>query len=164
MLSNPISEPEAQWGQRNRKVWVWCGESFTAGPCGRTGRLLPWRPELWWFSGKTFYRQNWEGNFRVCNSPLIGWRLCSRNFNDQPSGSNQSGVQELLLSMRLPSSTSVGALVPIEFRDVDQIVCTSPKEEPRPGPIAVLSFSFLVYWSIVDVQYGDSYFFKVYTN
>ena len=37
----------------------------------------------------------------------------------------------------------VGALVPMKLRDVDQIVCTSPKEEPRPGPIAVLSFPFL---------------------
>ena len=108
---------------------------------GEAPALKTWT--LWWFSGKTFYRKNWEGNCRVWNSPLIGWRLCSRNLNDQPSGSNQSGVQELLLSMRLPSSTSVGALVPIEFRDVDQIVCTSPKEEPRPGPIAVLSFPFL---------------------
>ena len=41
MLLNPIGEPEAQWGQRNRKVWFWSGESFTAGPCRRKGRLLP---------------------------------------------------------------------------------------------------------------------------
>ena len=44
----------------------------------------------------------------MCNSHLIGWRLCSRNLNDQPSGSNLPGVQELVLSLKLLSSIRVG--------------------------------------------------------
>ena len=56
---------------------------------GEAPALQTWT--LWWFSGKTFHRQNWQGDCRVCNSPLICWRLCSGNLNDQPSGSSQVG-------------------------------------------------------------------------
>ena len=56
---------------------------------------------------------------RVCNPPLIGWWWGNKMvLNHQPSGFSQSGVNMLVLSLTLSSSTWVGALVPAELRDM----------------------------------------------
>ena len=67
----------------------------------------------------------------MCDLPLIGWwggnSWCTRNLNHQPSGSNQSGVHVLGLSLKLLFSTWVGTLVPVEeLRDMNQTVLYIP--------------------------------------
>lgn len=74
---------------------------------------------------------------RVCNLPLIGWRWgyrwCSKNLSLWHSGSSQR-----VLSLKLPSYTWVGLLVPVELRDVCQL--HPHQEEPTAHPEAVLWF------------------------
>ena len=70
-----------------------------------------------WVSRKKVLYGNLREGCRVCNLPLVGGEVtgwCSKNLNHQPSGSNQSGVPVLVLSLKLPSSTWAGPLVPIE--------------------------------------------------
>ena len=43
---------------------------------------------------------------------VTGW--CSKNLSPQSSGSDQSGVHVLKFSLKLPSSTWMEALVPVE--------------------------------------------------
>ena len=79
------------------------------------------------FQGRSFYRQNWgTGGGRgagyvtllwLVGGEVTGW--CSRNLNHQPSGSNQSGVPGLMLSLKSPSSPWVEPLVPAEELRVD---------------------------------------------
>ena len=65
----------------------------------------------------------------IVGGEITGW--WSRNLSHQPSGSIQSGVHVLVLSLKLPSSTWVGALVPAEeLRDI--LLCISLEEEPGP--------------------------------
>ena len=67
----------------------------------------------------------------MCGFPLgggvvTGW--CPRNLNDQSSGSNQSGVQVLMLILKLPFSTWAADLDAIEeLRDT--LLHISLKEE-----------------------------------
>ena len=66
----------------------------------------------------------------MCGFPLgggvvTGW--CPRNLNYQSSGSNRSGVQVLMLSLKLPFSTWVAGLDAIELRDT--LLHISLKEE-----------------------------------
>ena len=57
----------------------------------------------------------------MVGSEVTGWG--SRNLDNQPSGFNQSGVLVLMLSLKLPSSSWAGVLVPVEeLRDMYQIV------------------------------------------
>lgn len=57
----------------------------------------------------------------LVGSEVTGWG--SRNLDNQPSGFNQSGVLVLMLSLKLPSSSWAGVLVPVEeLRDMYQIV------------------------------------------
>lgn len=76
----------------------------------------------------------------VCDLSLLGGKVigwCSRNFNHQPFGSSQSSVLVLVLSLKLISSTWVGALIPIE---VVTLLCVFLKEEPGPCPKSTLLF------------------------
>ena len=66
-------------------------------------------------------------------------------FNHQPSGFSQSGVNMLVLSLMLSSSTWVGALVPAELRDL--FVCLGCCEQccyEHRGPGIFLNYSFVL--------------------
>ena len=93
-----------------------CGaqKGLLQGPPKENRWLVLRRPELppVGFREEGFIGKIWGESCRVCNPPLVcgkvtGW--CSRNLNHQPSGSNQFGVHLLALSLKLPSSTWVGA-------------------------------------------------------
>ena len=98
------------------------------GLCKVNGQLVLKRPKFPdGFQGRVFIGKIWGEGCRVCNLPQIvgsevtGWY--SRNLDHQSSGSNQSGVHMHVLSLKLPSSTWVGGLVPVEeLRDTYQIV------------------------------------------
>ena len=81
---------------------------------------------------------------RVTFVLLVGGKVtgrCSRNFHHQPSGSCQSGIHVLALSLTLPPSTGMGSLVPgAELRRMYQIAVHMPQEEPGPRPISTLLF------------------------
>ena len=81
---------------------------------------------------------------RVTFVLLVGGKVtgrCSRNFHHQPSGSCQSGIHVLALSLTLPPSTGMGSLVPgAELRHMYQIAVHMPQEEPGPRPISTLLF------------------------
>ena len=68
--------------------------------------------------GKRFYKQNLGGGLQgYVTFSLIGWweviGWWSRKLHHQPSSSNHSGIHVLLLSLKLPSSTWVGALISV---------------------------------------------------
>ena len=66
--------------------------------------------------------------FWLVGNEVIGW--WSRNPNQQPSGSNQSEVYMLVLSLKLPSFTWVRALLPVkELKKSIRLLCISFKEE-----------------------------------
>ena len=70
-----------------------------------------WTPR--WLSGRVFKGKIWCEGCRVQDFLLIGWwwgsRMVFRDLNHQSSGSYQSGVYVLVLSMSSTSSTWVGS-------------------------------------------------------
>ena len=164
--------PNTWWGQIHWKVRVWSRERFIEGPSKEnraTRALKTWT--LWWFFGKTFYRQNWGRGLQGV-LPSSDWlevvfqESQSSTFSFQPVW-----VHELMLCLKLPSSTRVGALVPTELRDTYVNVLYIPQggTRTRPHCCTILFFSFLafflffsfLYWSILDIQRSDSQFLKV---
>ena len=96
--------PDARWGQTNQNVGVWSRERFISGPCKEIGWLMLKNPGLTrGFQGEVFIGKIWSVGYRVCDFLLIAWwwgnRACSKS---------------LVLSLNLPSSTWMGALVPAE--------------------------------------------------
>ena len=94
---------------------------FTAGPRRENGQLTLKRPTLpddfqeralkgnLWSEG---CRGAWLSSGRWVGGEATGW--CFRNLNHPPSGSNQSGAYELVVSLSSPSSTCPRILVPAE--------------------------------------------------
>ena len=66
-------------------------------------------------------------------------------FNHQPSGYSQPGVHMFVLSLKLSSSTWVGAVVPVELRDLFWCLgcCEQCCYEHR-GPGIFLNYSFVL--------------------
>ena len=75
--------------------------------------------------------------FSLVGGEVTGW--CFRSLSHQP-GSDQSGVCVLVLSLKLPSSTWVGTLVPVEeLKDMYQIVMYIPRGGALPYYYTLLS-------------------------
>ena len=86
--------------------------------------------------GKRFYKQNLGGGLQACVTfSLIGWwevtGWWSRKLNHHSSSSNHSGISVLLLSLKLPSSTWVGALVSVSDCFVFPL---RRNQDPAPSP------------------------------
>ena len=125
-----------------------------SGPSKENGWLVLTRPELTdGFQGIVFIDKIGREVCRVRDLPLISWcggnRIVFGNLNHQPSGSSQSGVRLLVLSLKLPSSLLKRALVPIEeLRDLCQSVLCTPSGDTYfarslPHPCTAVSDLFL---------------------
>ena len=105
-----------QWGQANPNVGVWNREMFMQNQERRTGFWLGLKnPKL----SNGFWRRIFTGkctDFRVCEFfSLVVGEVTGRFTKD------------FVLSLKLPSSTWVGTLVPVEeLRDMCQIVLFIP--------------------------------------
>ena len=68
-----------------------------------------------WFSGKSFEKQIWDEGCRVCDllvdGELTGWFFQECQLSTFMIPTN---VQLVVLSLKLPSSTWMAALVPVE--------------------------------------------------
>ena len=87
---------------------------------------------------KEFLKKNFHGGllsvsfFWLVGGEVTGW--CSRNLSLQPSGCKQSGVQVLVLSLKLPSSTWVRVLVPVTQRYMSNCLIYPLRWNQDPTP------------------------------
>ena len=105
------------WNLRQRKVYCKGQARSMGGSCSKH----PNSPIVFW---EEFLKTNSGGGLQdawLVGGEVTGW--WSRNLSHQPSGSNWSGVNVLMLSLKLPPSTWVRALVPVkELKEKYQIV------------------------------------------
>ena len=123
-LPNASAHPNMQGGQTNWNGDVLSRERFIAGPSEQSGWLMFKDPKLsHGFWGKNmFIGIIWGECCQVSDFLPIGWWW------------GNSGTPGILLSLKLPSFTWMGASVLTkEFK-------SSLKEEPGPCPIAQLLF------------------------
>ena len=117
----PVFLPGESHGRRSPEDYSpWDSkESDTAERLSTHNMYLCWNPPCQSQREKFLLAKFGREGCRVCNPPLIGWWWGNKMvFNHQPSGFSQSGVNMLVLSLTLSSSTWVGALVPAELRDL----------------------------------------------
>ena len=69
-----VCVPEAQWGQTDLNIRVWCRERFIAGPSKGNGWLMLKKHQLLdGFQGEVFIGKIWGEGCKVCDFPLTGW-------------------------------------------------------------------------------------------
>ena len=74
-----VCVPEAQWGQTDLNIRVWCRERFIAGPSKGNGWLMLKKHQLLdGFQGEVFIGKIWGEGCKVCDFPLIGWWWSNR--------------------------------------------------------------------------------------
>ena len=127
---------EAQWSQRDWRVEFGTEQGLLQGQARRTEQAAhaqksPSSKKLDGFWGRVLTGKIWGEGCRVCDLPLVGWWWGNR-VGFQESQSSAFMFQSVWglcprLSLKLSSSTWVGALVPVEeCRDVYQIVTYIP--------------------------------------
>ena len=123
-----VPVPDAHWGQANWNVRVWSRERFIEGPSKENRWLTLRRPKLPdGFLGKIFIDKIWGEGYRVHDVLLMRSQWGSRN---------------LVLSLKLPSFTWVGALVPVE--ELKDIVMYIPWWGTRTLPHGCTIVSFCI--------------------
>ena len=138
--------PDTHWGQTNRSIGVWGRDRSISSAKQGEWAVVPQRPKPPDGFQERVFKEKFSGRAAECvtffwlvGGEVTGW--CSRNLSLQSSGCKQSGVQVLVLSLKLPSSSWVRVLVPAELRDIYvKLSYISFEEEPGPCPIPPLLF------------------------
>ena len=98
---------------------------------------------------------------------LVGCEITewySQNLNHRPSGSSQSGVHVLVFCLKLPSSSWLGSLVPIDrLRNMCQIVTSTPSpHQEESGPCFIAALLFIDYFAFASAFLHSLFYFIFY--
>ena len=126
--------------KRTETLEFGAGKVLLPEPSKDYGWLMLKRPELSrGFQWRVFKGKFCQEGYRVWDLPLIGWwwgNRVSLGIWHRPSR-----IYVLVLSLKLPSSTWIGALAPIEeLSNMFQTLCSSPQEEHGLYFMAALLF------------------------
>ena len=147
-----VCVPDTWWGQTNQNAGVWSGERIIYCRAMQGEQDGSWSKDLnspMGFREEVFIGKIWREVCRVCDFPLIGlWWGNSVVFQkSQPSAFwfQPAWGPHSLLSLKLPSSTWVGALLPVEeLRDMCQIDMHIPLGGTRIRPHGCTVVSFCI--------------------